>query len=137
MGDIMSEKRVLQENIETGVRLKKVRENMKLTQEAFAAKLKISVSAYKKLESGENGLSTRTLRKLRKENVSSDYLLFGEIRPVDKLWFEIENSKAEEKMEILLRLVLDYTRDEVSGEQISGEKVTSLISTILRKDDVR
>ena len=49
----------------------------------------------------------------------------------------MENSKAEEKMEILLRLVLDYTRDEVSGEQISDEKVTNLISTILRKDKAR
>ncbi len=130
----MSEKRILQENIEAGLRLKKVREKMRLTQETFAAKLGISVSAYKKLESGENGISTRTLRKLKKENISSDYLLFGDVRHVDKLWLEVENSKAEEKMEILLRLVVDRSKDELSGEGMSEETAKNLISTIFGKD---
>ncbi len=130
----MSEKRISQENIEAGLRLKKVREKMRLTQEAFAAKLRISVSAYKKLESGENGLSTRMLRKLKMENVSSDYLLFGDVRPVDKLWLEVENSNAEEKMEILLRLVLDRSKDELSGDRMSEEKAANLISAIFCKD---
>ena len=94
----------------------------------------VSVSAYKKLESGENGLSTKVLRKLRKDNISSDYLLFGDIRPVDKLWFEVENSKKDEKLEILLRLIMDCSRDEVSGEEISEEKMTNLISAIFCKD---
>ncbi len=130
----MSEKKILQENIDTGFRLKKVREKMRLTQEAFAAKLGISVSAYKKLESGENGLSTRMLRMLKKENISSDYLLFGEVRPVEQLWVEVENSKAEDKMEILVRLILDRSKDETSGERMSEKSVMNLLSTILGKD---
>jgi len=130
----MSEKKILQENIDTGFRLKKVREKMRLTQEAFAAKLGISVSAYKKLESGENGLSTRMLRMLKKENISSDYLLFGEVRPVEQLWVEVENSKNEEKMEILVRLILDRSKDETSGERMSEKSVMNLLSNILGKD---
>ena len=134
MGGIMLKKRISQENIEAGLRLKNVRERMRLTQEVFAAKLGISVSAYKKLESGENGLSTRMLRKLKMVNVSSDYLLFGDVRPVDRLWLEVENSKAEEKMEILIRLILDLSKDELSRERISEKNATNLISAIFSKD---
>lgn len=133
LGGIMSDKKSSQENIEAGCRLKKVREEMHLTQEAFASKLDISVSAYKKIEGGENGVSTKVLRQLRRMNISSDYILFGEITPVDKIWYEVDNSTAKDKMEIFLRLLLEYTKDEVSGVKLSKSQVVQLISSVFDK----
>lgn len=129
----MSEKKLIQENIEAGYRLKAIREKMHLTQENFAAKLDISVSAYKKIESGENGISSKVLRELKKMNISADYVLCGECTPAEKIWLEVENSTDEDKMEIFLRLILDYTRDN-SGKKLSKTKVLQLVSTIFDKD---
>lgn len=130
----MSEKIISQENKLIGNRIKRVREKMHLTQEVFADKLDISVSAYKKLESGENGISTKVLKELRKLDVSSDYVLFGECRPVKKIWYDVDNCTEEDKMEIFLRLILEYTTDNLSGEKLSKEKVNRLISTVFRND---
>jgi len=50
----MSKKDTLGERLQSACRLRQIRENAKLTQEQFAEILGISVSAYKKVESGEN-----------------------------------------------------------------------------------
>ena len=50
----MSKKDTLGERLQSACRSRQIRENAKLTQEQFAEILGISVSAYKKVESGEN-----------------------------------------------------------------------------------
>lgn len=135
-GDAMSKKRVLKINKESGGRLKKVREQRQLTQEQFADELGISVSAYKKLESGENGISTKRLRKLKTMNISSDYILYGEQTSIERLRVDVENSSEPEKLEILLKLIMEFSRDKVNGGGMTKEQMTELISSIYDKEKI-
>lgn len=136
LGDAMSKKKLLKVNKESGGRLKKVREQKKLTQEEFADELGISVSAYKKLESGENGISTKRLRKLKTMNISSDYILYGEQTSIERLRVDVDNSSEPEKMEILLKLIMEFSRDKVKGGGMTKDQMTELISCIYDKDKV-
>lgn len=70
----MSKKGTAEERMQSAQRLRHIRESAELTQEQFAEILGISVSAYKKVESGENNISLASLRCLHKEmSVSADY----------------------------------------------------------------
>ena len=74
----MSKKDTVVERMQSAFRLRQIRENAGLTQEQFSEILEISLSAYKKVESGENQVSLSSLRKLYKEmSVSVDFILFG------------------------------------------------------------
>jgi len=50
---------------ETGRRLRKLREALGYTQERMAEVLDVSVTLYKKMESGSYNISVKTLRKLK------------------------------------------------------------------------
>lgn len=74
----MNKRYTLGERMQSACRLRQIRENADLTQEQFSEILGISVSAYKKVESGENQVSIASLSNLyKKMNVSTDYILFG------------------------------------------------------------
>lgn len=79
------------EKIASGNRLKMLREQLGYTQEQFAEKLDISVSTVKKMETGEYNISLDTQRKIKStfDNVSMEYLLFGERRGINDLWAQI------------------------------------------------
>lgn len=79
------------EKIASGNRLKLLREQLGYTQEQFAEKLDISVSTVKKMETGEYNISLDTQRKLKNtfNNISIDYLLFGEQKNLDHIWGQI------------------------------------------------
>ena len=63
------------EKLEAAKRLHQVRKNLGITQQKFAEILDISLSAYKKIESGENCVSLNSLRILNRElGVSADYI---------------------------------------------------------------
>lgn len=62
-----------------GERLQELRQSKKLKQEDFSKFLGISVSAYSKIETGVNELTTKHLLTLKREfNISIEWLLFGE-----------------------------------------------------------
>lgn len=89
-------------------RIKKIRRGADLTQEEFAEALDISLSACKKIESGENQISIDVLRKVgNKFNVSLDYILLGERSSVDNAWEMVLNCTEKDKMVLMLRL-LEY-----------------------------
>ena len=65
--------------VDTGKRLKKLRESLGYTQEKMAEVLEVSVTLYKKMEKGSYNISVKTLRRLKEKfNVSIDYIMFGE-----------------------------------------------------------
>ena len=67
-----------QDDINTGERLRGVRESMKMNREEFSEKIDITDSFLGQIERGERALSVKTLRKIVKyTGVSADYLLFG------------------------------------------------------------
>lgn len=80
------------------------------TQEQFAEILGISVSALKKIESGENQISIESLRRLEnKLNVSADYLIFGKKADAHELWRDILNCTESDKFFLMMRLVYYFT----------------------------
>lgn len=91
-------------------RLRKVREDLGLSQEEFANILEISISTYKKMESYERRISLASLMKLHSElNVSADYILFGEKTEQQKAWTDVLNCPDTDKMIIFLRLFQYFT----------------------------
>lgn len=100
------EKEIPQYRLEAAARLRAIRENAGYTQEAFSEILDMSVSAYKKIESGANQISLTCLRKMyTRMNISADYLLFGEISKVEEIWREIMVESETEKMVLMLKLM--------------------------------
>lgn len=93
------------ENSQAAARLRKVREAAGLTQEKFAEILGISVSAYKKIECGDNHISVQCLRNLRKAmNVSADYIIYGDTKDMDDVWYSVLNCSEPDKFRLLYRL---------------------------------
>lgn len=99
-----------EERMQSANRLRNIRENTGLTQEQFAEFLGISASGYKKIERGENGITSDFLRLLHeKMSISADYVLFGKTQSVDNAWEEISNCSEEDKLFILMRLTAYLT----------------------------
>lgn len=97
---------------ETGKRLKKLRERLGHTQEQFAELLDISVTLYKKMESGSYNISVKNLRRLKElTGISIDYIMFGEQEEFEEIWMSLENSDNLTKMKMLLRLVAYFGVD--------------------------
>jgi len=106
----MSKSDTLGERMQSACRLRQIRENAGLTQEQFAEVLGISVSAYKKVESGENQVSLSSLRNLYNEmQVSTDYVLFGKKQDMNEVWKSILNCTEEDKMLMFMRLLVYFT----------------------------
>lgn len=102
------------EKIESGHRLRILREQLGYTQEQFAEKLDVSVSTIKKMETGEYNISVDTQRKLKKTfgDVSIEYLLFGEQKGVNDLWTQIMVLDQWDKFIILQRLLALFGLDD-------------------------
>ncbi len=91
-------------------RIRQIRKQLGLTQEAFAEQLDISYSAYKKLESGENIPSIDTLYKFKQKfQISADYLLFDERNSVTVTWERFLNSSVQDQMELYHRILFYYS----------------------------
>lgn len=119
----MSKKDTLGERLQSACRLRRIRENAKLTQEQFAEVLGISASAYKKVESGENHISLSSLKNLHRErNVSADYILFGEMQDIEAVWGNVLNCSETDKLFILLRLLVYFTEAKKATYPLKEEK---------------
>lgn len=106
----MSKKDIVIEKFQAACRLRQIRENAGLTQEKFSEILDISLSAYKKVESGENHVSISCLRNLHTEmNVSADYVLFGNNQNMEGVWEILLNCTEEDKLHLMLRLIMYFT----------------------------
>ena len=68
----------MQDNIKIGERIKKIREDLKMSREKFSEMIDISDVFLGQLERGERSLSTKTQVKIVSfTGISSDFILFG------------------------------------------------------------
>lgn len=96
---------------ESAARIREIRRNSGFTQEEFAELIDFSLSAYKKIESGENGASVNFLEKVeQKLHVSADYILFGKQEELDEVWKLVLNSSEQNKAMLLMRLMHYFVR---------------------------
>lgn len=119
---------------ETGKRLKEVREGLELTQEAFAERLEISVTLYKKMENGSYNISVKTLRKLKEvAGISVDHIMFGEGQKYEDIWLLLQNSENKTKLKMLLRLLIyfGYDIEECYREQEDEKQYSELIDKLI------
>ena len=95
------------DKMESGHRLRELREQLGYTQEQFAEKLDISVSTVKKMETGEYNISVDTQRKLKEtfHDISIEYLLFGSRKGVSDVWAQILVLDQWDKFLILQKLM--------------------------------
>ena len=107
---------------EIAARIREIRKCAGLTQEEFAELLDISISAYKKVESGDNQASIDCLRNIKKKlNVSADYILFGKHEDAEAVWTQVLNCSSPDKALILARL-FNYFVNVKDEKYISKEK---------------
>lgn len=133
----MSKKDTFVERKQTASRLRQVREDAGFTQEQFSEVLGVSLSAYKKIESSENGVSLFSLRRLYEEmNVSTDFILYGEYNSLDDVWKAVLNCSEKDKMYLFIRMLMYFTeikkgtfplKDEQSKYDID---ITQFIKTL-------
>lgn len=72
----------MQDNIKIGERVRKIREDLKMSRETFSEMIDISDVFLGQIERGERSLSTKTLVKIVSfTGVSSDFILFGTDTP--------------------------------------------------------
>ncbi len=121
----MDKEQFKEDRLELTKRLRQIRTNLGMTQEKFAELFDISLTAYKKIETGENQITLDEMRILYKKlHVSADYLLFGKRPEWEGAWEIVENFSENDKMHLMLRLLAyfmlvkkeSYTPDEVLGE---------------------
>ena len=113
----------LKDRLDAAARIRQIREEAGLTQEQFAEILEISVSAYKKIESAENQISLNGLRQLgRKMQVSADYVLFGTNESPDVAWEMIQNCSESDKMYLLIKLLIYFTRIKKSALYVKDKQ---------------
>lgn len=97
---------------ETGRRLRKLREALGYTQERMAEVLDVSVTLYKKMESGSYNISVKTLRKLKGfTSISIDYLMFGEQKAYEDIWMQLQTVDHFTKMKLLFWLIAYFGTD--------------------------
>ncbi|WP_302627097.1 helix-turn-helix domain-containing protein [uncultured Eubacterium sp.] len=103
---MLTEKR--KKNLEIGNRVREIRMDMDYTQENMAYELGISLSAYKKIESGTMTITIKSLKILKEKfGISTDYILFGKFNHIDDIEQIIEGMTHEEQEELYNELV-DY-----------------------------
>lgn len=117
----MNKREISSERRDLANRLRQIREDAGYTQERFAELMEISLSAYKKIESGENQMTLDGLRRLgRKLEISADYLLYGTNSDLDRTWKMIQNCTEPHKLFLMLRL-FDYFSN-TKGQGFSEKK---------------
>lgn len=119
------------DKIESGKRLKLLREQLGYTQEQFAEKLDISVSTVKKMEAGEHNISMETQRKLKStfDHVSIEYLVFGNHKGINDIWTQLLVSDEWEKFIIFQRLLAHFMLNDkmYANKEIDENKMRRLI----------
>lgn len=96
-----------QDAIAIGKRLKAARKTLNITQEQLAEKFDISPQALQKIERGANNITSAQLKLLKEEyNLSSDFLLNGNVSNSTECESFIECMSPEEQVNLLFRLII-------------------------------
>lgn len=125
---------------EMAVRLHEIRKRHGLTQEKFSEKLGISLSAYKKLESGTNRVSIDTLYELEDyQHGAVEYVLFGNREKPAEVWTIIRNCSEAEKIHLLLRLLTYFIEarsgrhEEPAGQNRYNERIDIFLEDLTKE----
>ncbi len=122
-----------EEQIQQSIRLKQFRHQRGLSVEEFSECIGISVSGYQKVENGQNAISKKMLRSLKKQFYgSSDYFLYGDEGNVRGIMTEIGKCKDYEKMYILLRLVNYFCVKPKKNPEINEWELYQKIREIIK-----
>lgn len=106
-------------------RIKMIRKSLGYTQEQFAEILDLSLSGYKKLESGEVNLTLDKIYILNKKlGLSADYILFDAKAEFNNVWAEIFKLSEREKWRVFLRLY-SYLIVKIENESLIIELLKS------------
>ena len=104
----MDKKEITRYDLEKAKRLRNVRNSHHLTQEKMAERLDIAYTVYQRMESGRNNITLTHLSKLKREfQVSSDYILYGEVNDARHWEFEFEGMTQNEQFGRPFRLKAD------------------------------
>jgi len=88
------------------MRIRKAREDLGYTREAFAEKLDVSVSYLAELERGRTGISVKMLIKVCNVlGLSADYVLFGEERKQDTMRLDAIHRIDEKYLPLLDKVI--------------------------------
>ena len=127
---------VKENKLDAANRLREIRLNMGVSQEKFAEYLDISLSAYKKIESAENGISVRILRILKEQfNISSDYLLYGDYKGFNDVITLIDNYGSDAMAEIDINKLPEILQDKKLSES-ELKTVYNLNVIMVKRDDL-
>lgn len=98
----------MQDNIEVGERVRKIREDLNMNREKFSEMIDISDAFLGQIERGERSLSIKTLTKLvNYTGASTDYILFGETKnntTISKI-NRILNNSSEDTLNFIYEII--------------------------------
>lgn len=121
------------------VRIKTVREDLEYTQEQFAEIFELSLSGYKKLESGEVHLTLDKVYMLKERlGLSADYVLFDEKETLRDVWLETCKLPTTEKLQMLMRLYAYLSRrtdDEAVLKELM-KRVDEVVAEFMEKNSI-
>ena len=95
-----------------GLRIREIRESMRLSREKFSEKCDISSSFLADVERGKKSLTSKTIYKICSScNISADYIVLGHREGFDKdVGIEILNSFNEEQMEHVITILYELRK---------------------------
>lgn len=99
-------------NLMVGLRIREIRESMRLSREKFSEKCDISSSFLADVERGKKSLTSKTIYKICSScNISADYIVLGHREGFDKdVGIEILNSFNEEQMEHVITILYELRK---------------------------
>lgn len=108
-------------NEATGKRIRELREEKGMTQDALAEVLSVGTNVIGCYERGEYGPSKKAMYLLCKYfGVSADYLLYGEKQDVDNVIEYINNFSDVDKMKVMVRLMYYFMKGKNFEEDSKG-----------------
>lgn len=120
-------------------RIKTIREDLGYTQEQFAEMLELSLSGYKKLESGDVNLTLDKVYLLNNRlGLSADYILFGDKESFVDVWLEARKLPVTEKFQMLMRLYTYLSRrtnDESVMKELM-ERVDEVVAEFMEQHNI-
>lgn len=99
-------------NLFVGLRIRELRESMRLSREKFSEKCDISPSFLSDVERGKKSLTSKTIFKICTAcNISADYIVLGHKEGFDKdVGVELLNSFNDEQIEHIINILYEIRK---------------------------
>ena len=96
-------------NLMVGLRIREIRESLRLSREKFSEKCDISPSFLADIERGKKSLTAKTVYKIcAAYNISADYIVLGHKEGFDRdIGIEVLNSFNDEQLEHIIKILYE------------------------------